>query len=104
MTSSARETAAPWATSVRVSEDALTVDLDDGRSIAVPLGWYPRLAHATPEERGRWRLMGAGRGIRWEELDEDVSVAALLAGRPSGESQDSLRRWLECRGSRTAED
>ena len=80
---------------VAVSEDALTSELDDGRSIAVPLAWYPRLLHATPTERNNWRLIGRGEGIHWPDLDEDISVQNLLSGKPSGESQRSLKRWLE---------
>jgi len=75
------------------------VDLADGRTISVPLTWFPRLAHATPEERNRWRLIGKGEGIHWEEIDEDVSVEGLLAGKPSGETQASLKKWLSRRGS-----
>src|SRR4051812_18420134 len=71
---------------VEVSNDRLTVDLDDGRTIAVPLAWYPRLARGTTAQRASWRLIGGGRGIHWPELDEDISVANLLAGRPSAES------------------
>ena len=78
-----------------VTEDTLTVELSDGRTIAVPLAWYPRLMHATKKERGNWRLIGKGQGIHWPDLDEDISVEGLLAGRPSGESQESFRRWLE---------
>ena len=78
-----------------VTEDTLTVELSDGRTIAVPLAWYPRLIHATARERGNWRLVGNGQGIHWPDLDEDVSVEGLLAGRPCGESQESFRRWLE---------
>ena len=80
-----------------VTGDTLTVELSDGRTIAVPLAWYPRLIHATKKERGNWRLIGKGQGIHWPDLDEDVSVEGLLAGRPSGESQESFRRWLEVR-------
>jgi hypothetical protein len=80
---------------VAVSEDTLTVDLVDGRTISVPLGWYPRLLHGTPEERTLWRLIGGGEGIHWPDLDEDISVENLLAGKPSGESQRSLKQWLE---------
>ena len=85
----------PVARDATVTEDTLTVKLSDGRTITVPLAWYPRLVHATKEERGNWRLIGGGQGIHWPDLDEDVSVEGLLAGRSSGESQESLRRWLE---------
>ena len=81
--------------SVEVNDDALTVSLDDGRTISLPLGWYPRLLHATPQERENWRLIADGVGIHWPDLDEDISVEDLLAGRPSGESQRSFKRWLE---------
>ena len=86
------------AQSVAVSDDSLTVDLTDGRTNAVPLAWFPRLAHGTPAERANWRLIAGGEGIHWQDLDEDVSVESVLAGRPSGETQESLRRWLESRG------
>ena len=82
---------------VTLSEDALTVDLDDARTISVPLAWYPRLWHGTPEERNNWEITGAGNGIHWPELDEDVSVEGLLIGNPSGENQQSFKRWLEWR-------
>lgn len=82
---------------VRVTEDALIVDLTDGRTLSVPLAWYPRLAHGTPAEREHWRLIGRGEGIHWPELDEDISVDGLLAGRGSGETQASLQRWLRAR-------
>ena len=88
------EVRVPDAGEVTVTEDTLTVELSDGRTIAVPLAWYPRLVHATEEERGNWRLIGGGQGIHWPDLDEDISVEGLLAGRPSGESQESFRRWL----------
>lgn len=89
----------PLAEDVRVTDEALEVDLADGRTLRVPVGWYPRLEHACPEERSSWRLIAGGRGIHWEDLDEDVSVEALLEGRASGESQASLRRWLGMRNS-----
>ena len=82
---------------VSVTQDALVVDLVDGRTIAVPLTCYPRLAHGSAAERGRWRLIGEGEGIHWPDLDEDISIEGLLAGRRSGETQTSLRRWLESR-------
>jgi hypothetical protein len=79
---------------VTVTEEALTVELSDWRSISAPLAWFPRLVHGTPEERSNWRLIGQGFGIHWPALDEDVSVEDLLAGRASGESRRSLKRWL----------
>jgi len=85
------------AQTVRVTEDALIADLVDGRTITVPLAWFPRLAHSTPAERLNWRLIAGGEGIHWPDLDEDISVESLLAGRRSGESQESLRRWLQQR-------
>ena len=85
------------ATDVTITADTLTAELADGRTIAVPLAWYPRLMHATDSERANWRLIGDDEGIHWADLDEDISVAGLLAGRPSGESQQSLRRWLAAR-------
>jgi hypothetical protein len=84
---------------VSVTEDSLVVDLVDGRTLSVPLAWYPRLLHGTPQERANWRLIGRGEGIHWPDLDEDLSVEGLLAGRPSGESQRSFACWLEGRRS-----
>jgi hypothetical protein len=97
MTFSPAEPRPAQATQVTVTEDALTVDLVDGRSISVPLDWYPRLAHGTSEERTKWRLIGRGEGIAWPQLDEDVSIEGLLAGRRSSESQSSLEKWLRGR-------
>jgi hypothetical protein len=97
MTSSLTEIAVPAATSVAITEDTLTVDLSDGRTISVPLAWFPRLVHGTSEQRSDWRLIGRGEGIHWPQLDEDVSIEGLIAGRPSGESQKSLGRWLDGR-------
>ncbi len=88
------------AQNVNVSDDALVVDLADGRTITVPLTWFPRLGGGTPAERANWRLIGAGDGIHWPDLDEDISVQSLLAGRRSGETQESLHRWIE--GRKTA--
>jgi hypothetical protein len=82
------------ALNVVITADSLTVALNDGRSISVPLAWYPRLLQGTPEERNNWRLIGNSEGIHWPELDEDISVENLLLGKPSGESQDSFKRWL----------
>ena len=86
---------------VTLSQDTLTVDLADGRSISVPLAWYPRLWHGTESERNNWRLIGQGVGIHWPELDEDISLEGLILGKPSSESQASLHRWLEERGRRS---
>lgn len=92
----------PAAENVTVEEDSLCVDLSDGRTLSVPLAWFPRLLYASPVERQHWRLIGKGQGIHWEELDEDISVAGLLAGKPSGESQASLKNWLASRVSQAA--
>ena len=94
MSSSAVETREALATQVDVSEDTLSVELADGRTIAAPVAWYPRLANATPEERSSWRLIGGGRGVHWPAIDEDISVVNLLAGQPSAESQSSFKKWL----------
>lgn len=97
MITSMIEATVPEAEDVTVTDDTLTVEFSDGRTISVPLAWYPRLVHAAQEERDNWELVGDGRGIRWEALDEDLSVEGLIAGRPSGESQRSLKRWLAAR-------
>ena len=86
-----------FAVSVLFSEDSLTVRLDDGRSLSVPLAWYPRLLHGTETERGNYELIGHGEGIHWPELDEDISVEGLLAGRRSAESAASLSKWRQTR-------
>ena len=90
----------PRAQAVRVTSDSLTVDLADGRTIIVPLAWYPRLVHGKAKERTKWRLIGQGTGIHWPDLDEDISVENILAGKPSGESQPSFKRWLEGRAKK----
>ena len=85
------------AQSLTITDDVLSVDLSDGRSISVPLSWYPRLNHATLSERNNWRWIGDREGIHWPDLDEDVSIENLVFGKPSGESQESLKQWLEGR-------
>jgi hypothetical protein len=85
---------------VSVTDDALIVELSDGRTVSVPLAWYPRLRHGTPEERNNWRLIGHGEGIHWSDLDEDISAKNIVFGKPSGESQSSFRKWLEKRAKR----
>ena len=91
------ETREAAALQANVTDDSLAVDLEDGRTITVPLAWFPRLANGRPSERTNLRLIAKGTGIHWPELDEDISVASLLVGRRSGESQASLRRWLGTR-------
>ena len=97
MSSSTVESRMALARAVLVSEDTLSVELADGRTIAVPLAWYPRLVQATKVERNSWRLIADGRGIHWPAVDEDISVANLLAGQPSSESQNSFKKWLTSR-------
>jgi hypothetical protein len=80
---------------VSLTDDALTVDLTDGRTIIVPLGWYPRLWHGTAEQRNHFEIFGDGQYIHWPDLDEDLTVVGLLAGRRSGESPESLKKWLQ---------
>ena len=95
ISSLATETA--FARAVRVTSDTLTVELRDGRTVSVPLSWYPRLAEGTPAERRRWKLIGPGIGIHWPALDEDISVDALLRGLGSNESAASLKKWRASR-------
>lgn len=102
MSTSTVEMSIPSIEHVVVTGDTLRVDLSDGRTISAPLTWFPRLVHAKQKERSQWRLIGKGHGIHWEELDEDISVEGLLAGKPSGESQASFKKWLEKRTSRNA--
>lgn len=92
-------TAEAKAQSITVTDDTLTVDLTDGRTISVPLVWYPRLMHGTEKERKNWRFIGDKEGIHWPDLDEDISIENLLMGKPSGESQSSFKRWLETRAT-----
>lgn len=81
MSISAIEIEIPKAEDVKVTRNTLQMELSDGRTISVPLDWFPRLVHATPEERNNWRLIGKGHGIHWEDIDEDISTEGLLAGR-----------------------
>ena len=82
---------------VSVTDDTLTMDLADGRSISVPIGWYPRLAHATKAERDNFEVSGAGYGVHWPDIDEDIGVEGLLLGKKSTESRESFERWLAAR-------
>jgi hypothetical protein len=85
------------ATAVRVSDDALIVDLSDGRTVSAPLAWYPRLLYGTAAERQEHQLIGQGLGVHWPQLDEDISVEGILAGRPSYESRESFEEWFASR-------
>ena len=91
----------PLVANMMVTEEKLVVDLNDGRSLIVPLEWYPRLLHASPKERNNWQLLGDGYAIEWPDIDEHIGVEGLLAGRRSGESQKSFERWLASRQSPT---
>lgn len=88
------------AQNIVVTDNSITVDLADGRTISAPLAWYPRLLHGKPDERNNWRLIGKGEGIHWPDLDEDISIENLVMGKPSGESQHSFKRWLEERSKK----
>lgn len=94
MTFSTVDSREALATRVTVSEDTVSVELADGRTVAAPIAWYPRLSHASAAERNSWRLISGGRGIHWPEVDEDISVDNLLNGQPSTESQNSFKKWL----------
>ncbi len=82
---------------VEITDDTLSVDLEDGRTIAVPIGWYPRLANGTSSERTNFQISGAGYGIHWPDLDEDIGVEGILLGKRSTESPASFERWLQQR-------
>ncbi|KJR42591.1 hypothetical protein MCHI_001510 [Candidatus Magnetoovum chiemensis] len=97
MSTSAVEIKIPDAVNVNVSEDTLSVELSDGRTISVPLEWFPRLLYASEAQRKNWRLIGKGQGINWADVDEDISVEGLLLGKPSGESPSSFKKWLQQR-------
>src|SRR6266581_4527156 len=90
--------------SVTVTDDTLSVDLEDGRTIAVPIGWYPRLAHGTPAERTNVQISGAGYGMHWPDLDEDIGIEGLLVGKQSTESATSFERWLQRRKARQPQE
>lgn len=96
---STTEVNVPEAMTITTTEDTLTAELSDGRTISIPLPWYPRLVHATTQERSNWELIGGGQGIHWPDLDEDISIEGLLAGRKSGESRASLKQWLAARNT-----
>lgn len=85
------------AKNIVITDESLTIELNNGSSISVPLAWYPRLLLGTPEERNNWQLIGNSEGIHWPQLDEDISVENLLRGNPSGESERSFKKWLKKR-------
>ena len=95
MSTSAEDVFRPIAQSVLFKDESLVVELQDGRTISVPVSWYPRLEHSSDKERENWEVFGSG--IHWPDIDEDISVEALLAGKRSNESQSSLQSWLESR-------
>src|ERR1043166_2436393 len=82
-----------------VTDDSLSVDLEDGRTISVPIGWYPRLAQGTPPERAKFQISGAGYGLHWPDLDEDIGVEGLMLGKKSTESAASFAKWLKNRAT-----
>ncbi len=84
----------PRVVGVAVTDDSLTVDLEDGRTLTVPIGWYPRLAYGSAAERANFQISAAGYAVHWPELDEDIGVEGLLLGKKSTESAASLERWL----------
>jgi len=102
MTTSATTPKSPCIQAVSVSSDSLTVELADGRTVSVPIAWYPRLQNGSIMERKRWQIIGDGTGIHWPDLNEDISAENLLFGQPSGESQKSLAQWLSSRPRKSA--
>ena len=96
-----RKIEVPDAVTVSISDDSLRVELRDGRAITVPLLWYPRLENGSKAERNNWELIGRGEGINWPDLDEDISIASLIAGDASKESPASFGKWLESRNKKT---
>jgi len=82
---------------IAITDELLTVKLADGREISVPIAWYPRLANGTAKERRKWTISYSGRGLHWEDLDEDISVKGVIAGLPSNENPTNIKKWLESR-------
>ena len=87
----------PTVLRVNLTDDKLVIDLVDGRVLSIPLSWYPRLLHATPQERQNWQILGDGYAIEWIDIDEHIGIEGLLAGKSSGESQRSFQQWLSVR-------
>ena len=97
MTISQIETQEARALKLRFAAETMIVELSDGRELSVPLAWFPRLVYASKDERKNWELFGGGSSIHWPDLDEDIGIDGLLAGRPSGESKRSFDRWLKAK-------
>lgn len=89
----------PRILTIDLNEDYLILELEDGRILSVPIAWYPRLGHGTESERQNFQISGAGFGIHWPDLDEDIGVAGLLLGKKSSESPESFQRWLARRSA-----
>jgi hypothetical protein len=89
----------PLATQINVTEEKLVIELVDGRSLIIPLSWYPRLLNASHQEKQNWQLLGDGYAIEWIDLDEHIGIEGLLAGKRSGESHKSFARWLATRSA-----
>jgi hypothetical protein len=89
----------PLATQINVTDEKLIIELLDGRSLTIPLSWYPRLLNASHQERQNWQLLGDGYAIEWIDLDEHIGIEGLLAGKRSGESDQSYARWLVTRSA-----
>lgn len=80
--------------SVIVDDERLTFELTDGRTVSAPLEWYPRLRNGTPEQRNRWRLLGGGQGVHWPDIDEDLSLEGVLAGKRAPAGSEHWRSSL----------
>ena len=92
----------PQVMDISITNEKMVVDLVDGRSLIVPLSWYPRLQHATATEQQNWQLLGDGYAIEWPDLDEHIGIEGLLVGRRSGESEKSFQAWLQNRSSNSS--
>src|SRR4051812_39663641 len=100
MPTSAPDLEVPVVSSVSVGRDRLAFHLADGRAVIAPLEWFPRLLHGSARERRNWERVGAGYGVHWPDLDEDISVENMLRGQRSRESQRSFKAWLDQRSKR----
>ena len=93
----------PRAVTVEITDEILTIGLDDGRVVSVPISWYPRLSNALQEDRAEWEFIGGGHGIHWPAVDEDISVENVLLGQPSGEGARSFAKWKQWYEQKIAE-